>query len=218
MRAYLKIQAKNCMIPIDHRDQLIQIIHRWLGWEKTPQMHPPFSFSRFEGGRNSLQGISFMDDTTFFFSSPDASLVKKLAAGVNSSPTLFNGLKVIEVKTVEDPDLSKRELFYAASPLLLTYKVSATIEYIVFNAPNAEAFLKQHTLNKLNEAGISDTTFDIGFDPNYTNAGTKKIIYNGNTMRTSWCQIILKGLPETKQFIWNIGLGDGNEIGFGAIM
>ncbi|MFA9388766.1 MAG: CRISPR-associated endoribonuclease Cas6 [Prolixibacteraceae bacterium] len=218
MRAYLKISAKNCIIPFDHRDELLQIIHQWLGWNSKTEPLPAYCFSRFEGGRNSLQGITFNDDTNFFFSSPDAELVKKLGAGAKANPRLFNGLKVIEIKLSEAPDLSKRELFYAASPLLLEEIKGNQTDYIVYSDEYAEQFLKEHCQLKLSLAGIADETFDVRFDPNYASAGTKKITYNDRIMRASWCQILLKGLPETKQYLWHIGLGDATHLGFGAIM
>jgi CRISPR-associated endoribonuclease Cas6 len=218
MRAYLTINAKNKIIPLDHRDQLIQIIHHWLGWTSELENHPPYSFSRFESARNTIEGIIFNGETSFFFSSPDALLVKKLEVGVKSKPELFNGLMVTEIKLVEDPDLSKRELFYAAAPLLLIHQKQNKTDYILYNQSNANAILKEQTIVQLKAAGINDETFDVTFDENYTNAGIKKIIYNNTTMRASWCQIIIKGEPNTKRYLWHTGLGNLTEIGFGTIM
>lgn len=217
MRAYLNIAAKNKIIPLDHRDQLLKIIYKWLRWNNDAPL-PLFSFSRFEGGRNTMQGISFNDDSSFFFSTLDDSTVYKIAQEALSNPNLFNGLKVTNTKALEAPDLSKREVFYAASPLLLLKEVNPATEFIVYKDENANEYLKDHTLNKLSAANIHDETFDIYFDPNYAQAGTKKISYNDETLRASWCQIIIKGLPTTKDYLWHIGLGDKNNMGFGAIM
>lgn len=218
MRAYLKISAKNKIIAYDHRDQLIAIIRAWLGIKDDQEKLPFYSFSRFENIRNTPEGISFFNETAFFFSSPNTELVKNIHNGVKQNPSLFNGLRVIDIELVEDPDLSKREVFYAASPLIINPRIENKNEYILYNHIEADTIIKEITQNKLAAADIIDETFHIEFDKNYVNAGAKKITYNEKVMRASWCQIILKGLPETKRFIWNIGLGDHTELGFGAIM
>ncbi|MDA3930137.1 MAG: CRISPR-associated endoribonuclease Cas6 [Prolixibacteraceae bacterium] len=218
MRAYLTLQTQNTLLPFDHRDLITQTIHRWLGWSDNHSKLPPYSFSRFEGIQNSNDGIWFKEETAFFFSAPNVELVRKLEAGVKANPSLFNGLIVSDIKILEDSDLSNRKLFFAASPLLMNPIDKNQGEFIVYNMPNVNTILKENTLRKLKAAGINDETFDIEFDKNYANAGTKKITYNGRIMRASWCQIILKGLPETKQYLWNVGLGDNTDIGFGAIM
>ncbi|MDA3929100.1 MAG: CRISPR-associated endoribonuclease Cas6 [Prolixibacteraceae bacterium] len=215
MRAYLTIHAKNTIIPFDHRDLITQTIANWIGWDNVMGNLPPYSFSRFEGIKNSLEGIWFNDETAFFLSSPNTEVVKKLEIGVKAKPNMFNGLKVSDIKVLDAPDLSKRDVLFVASPLLLKNRND---DDILYNNKTADSILMEHSLLKLKEAGIHDESFHIEFDKNYESAGSKKITYNGNIMRASWCHVVIKGLPETKQYLWHVGLGYGNNIGFGAIM
>ena len=66
-----------------------------------------------------------------------------------------------------------------------------------------------------------DDTLKISFDQNYPGKRTKKLDYkHGNQIiqiRANWCPVIIEGKPETKQFAWNVGLGNSTGIGFGAI-
>ena len=218
MRAYLTIRAKNKTIPLDHRDALLQVIHQWLGAKRMQENRPPYSFSRFEGGRNSRDGITFYNDTAFFFSAPDSELVVKLADGAKAHPNLFHGLKVSSVEVKEVPDLAKRELFYVASPLLIIPNNQVNAEYMLYNDPGADVLLKEMMTSKLAAHGIIDETFAIAFDKNYASAGIKKISYNGNIMLASWCHVLIKGKPTTKACLWDIGLGNQTRKGFGAIM
>jgi CRISPR-associated endoribonuclease Cas6 len=69
----------------------------------------------------------------------------------------------------------------------------------------------------MQKAGIIDDSLQIYFEVDYPRAGTKKITYNGVQNRASWCPVVIKALPETKLFAWNVGMGNSTGIGFGAI-
>jgi CRISPR-associated endoribonuclease Cas6 len=77
--------------------------------------------------------------------------------------------------------------------------------------------MKETLQTKMNDAGITDDTFNIRFETTYPKAGTKMITYNGVQNKANWCPVIIEGKPETKLFAWNVGLGNSTGIGFGAI-
>ena len=87
----------------------------------------------------------------------------------------------------------------------------------MFNDPRANTCLKETLQTKMNEAGITDESFDIRFETTCPKAGTKKITYNGIQNRANWCPVIIEAKSETKLFAWNVGLGNSTGIGFGAI-
>jgi CRISPR-associated endoribonuclease Cas6 len=217
MRIYLKIKTLNKIIPFDHQPLLTGTIHKWLGWNEEHGEISLYSFSQLTGGKVVANGLKFERETSFFFSSYNPTLIKKMVSGIQSDPTMFYGLTVSEIIIQEDPDLSERNLFNAASPIFIKRRVGEKIDHILYNDPRANACLKETLTNKMNKVGITDESFDIRFDNSYFKAGTKKITYNGVQNRTNWCPVIIEGKPETKQFAWNVGLGNSTGIGFGAI-
>lgn len=217
MRIYLKTNFLDTTIPYEHQPMLVGTIHKWLGWNEEHGKISLYSFSRLEGGKATNRGLGFEKGASFFFSSHNSELLKKMISGIRSDPNMFNGLAVSDIYIQEDPDLSERELFFAASPILIKRRTEEKIDHVLYNDMRANTCLKETLTKKLMEAGLSDDSFDIWFDSNYSKAGTKMITYKGIANRANWCPVIIKGKPETKLFAWNVGLGNSTGIGFGAI-
>lgn len=217
MRLHLKIKTTNEVIPFDHQQLLTGTIHKWLGWNEEHGEISLYSFSQLEGGKATAKGLQFERCTSFFFSSHNSNLIRKLIVGIQSEPTLFHGLTVLEIIIQEDPNLSDRELFFVASPIFIKRRNGEKVDHIIYNDQRANACLEETLLSKMRKAGLSDETLRIHFDVNYPKAGTKKITYNGVQNRTNWCPVVIEGKPETKLFAWNVGLGNSTGIGFGAI-
>jgi CRISPR-associated endoribonuclease Cas6 len=217
MRIHLKIKTTNGVIPFDHQPFLTGTIHKWLGWNEEHGEVSLYSFSQLEGGKATPKGLRFERGTSFFFSTYNSDLIKKLIGGIQADPTLFHGLTVLEIIIQEDPDLSDRELFFVASPIFIKRRNGEKVDHIIYNDHRANACLKETLLSKMGKAGLTDETLRIRFEDNYPKAGTKKITYNGVQNRASWCPVVIEGKPETKLFAWNVGLGNSTGIGFGAI-
>jgi CRISPR-associated endoribonuclease Cas6 len=217
MRIHLKIQTSNKIIPFDHQPQLTGTIHKWLGWNDEHGKVSLYSFSQLEGGKAMPNGLRFERGTSFFFSSHNSDLIKKMVSGIQADPTLFYGLTVSEIIIQEDPDLSGRDQFFSASPIFIKRRVEEKVDHVMFDDPRANNCLKETLQTKMEEAGIFDESFNVRFETTYPKAGTKKITYNGIQNRANWCPVIIEGKPETKLFAWNVGLGNSTGIGFGAI-
>jgi CRISPR-associated endoribonuclease Cas6 len=217
MRIYLKIRTTNKVIPFDHQPLLTGTIHKWLGWNEEHGEVSLYSFSQLTDGKVVSGGFKFDRGTSFFFSSYDSDLIKKLISGIQSDPTMFCGLMVFEIIIQEDPDLSGRTLFQVASPIFLKRRNGEKIDHIIYNDDRADDCLKETLLTRMGKAGLTDESLEIGFDKFYPKAGTKKVTYNNVQNRASWCPVIIDGKPETKLFAWNVGLGNSTGIGFGAI-
>lgn len=217
MRLHIKIKAENLIIPFDHQALLVGTIHKWLGLNNEHGDVSLYSFSRLEGGKVVSNGLNFDKYATFFISSFDLDLIRKIISGIQLDSSMFLNMSVIEIVIQQDPDLSERELFLNCSPILIKRRLEDRIEQIFFDDPRASMFLKETIRTKMKKAGLSDDSFDIYFETTYPKAGTKMITYKGIKNRASWCPVIIKGKPETKLFIWNVGLGNSTGIGFGAI-
>jgi len=218
MRVHLKFQSKKETIPYNHQHLLVGTIHKWLGWNDEHGKISLYSFSRLHGGKSSSKGLTFEVDGSFFFSSFDPALIKRLITGIKNDPVMFYGLHLNEMIIEEDPDLTNRELFQVGSPVFIKRREGSNIDHILFNDPRASNCLVETLKSKMKVAGLSDDSLNISFMSDYPKASTKKIDYNGVENRASWCPVIIKGMPETKLFAWNVGLGNSTGIGFGAII
>lgn len=217
MRIHIKIKVGNQLIPFEHQPLMVGVIHKWLGMNNEHGKLSLHCFSRLEGGKAQDGALKFKNETTFFFSSHKVDFIKRIITGIQNDPLMFHGLEVSEIILQEDPDLSNREIFQVASPILIKRRNGERIDHILFNDPRANDCLKETLQSKMRLVGIKDDTLSIWFDNNYKNAKTTMINYNGIKNRSSWCPVIIKGKPETKLFAWNVGLGNSTGIGFGAI-
>lgn len=217
MRIHLKIRTDRTVIPFDHQALLTGSIHKWLGWNEIHGKVSLYSFSQLVGGKAISNGLLFENGTSFFFSSHDPNLIKKIIAGIQSDSSLFFNLIVSEIIIEEDPDFNNRKLFFNASPIFIKRRTGERVEHILFENPKANDYLKETLQTKMAEIGLEDESLEISFERNYSKAKTKKITYNGISNRANWCPVIIEGKPETKLFAWNVGLGNSTGIGFGAI-
>jgi len=217
MRLHLKIESSNQTIPFDHQPQLVGTIHKWLGINNEHGEVSLYSFSRLDGGKPVKAGLKFGSETSFFISSYDEDLMKKLVWGIQQDKTMFYGLTVKEIVLEQDPDLSARERFYVASPIFIKRRFDEIIEHILYTDERAPQLLKETLQTKMKLAGIADDDFEICFDPTHTKAGLKLVNYKGVQNKANWCSVIIKGSPAVKLFAWNVGLGNSTGIGFGAI-
>ncbi len=217
MRVYLKIKTDGHIIPFDHQVLLTGVIHKWLGWNDVHSEISLYSFSRLEGGKANKDGILFEKGAYFFFSSFDDAMLKNLIKGIQKKPEMFNGLKVNELIIQETPDLSKSETFNLASPIFIKRRTGDRVEHILFNDSRASLFLKETLLTKMALVGLADDSLEIAFDNKQGKGKTKLITYKGINNKANWCPVVITGKNETKQFAWNVGLGNSTGIGFGAI-
>jgi CRISPR-associated endoribonuclease Cas6 len=217
MRLHFKIPTSNKTIPFVHQHLLTGTIHKWIGYNHEHGEISLYTFSQLEMGKETKNGLLFEHGTSFFFSSYNIGLIKKIIKGIQTNPTMFHDLTVSEIFIQEDPDLTNRELFMAASPIFIKRKNGEKTDHITYTDHRANACLTETLQTKMKDAGLEDETLEISFDANYPKAGTKLITYNGIKNRANWCPVIIKGKPETKLFAWNVGLGNSTGIGFGAI-
>ncbi len=217
MRVHIKIKTTNKAIPFDHQPLLTGTIHKWLGWNEEHGEISLYSFSQLAGGKVLKAGFKFDQETSFFFSSYNIDLIKRIIPGIQSDPEMFYGLTVSDIILQEDPDLSDRTIFMAASPIFIKRWNGEKEDHILYNDPRADNCLKESLLTKMKKAGLEPGAFSIRFERSYPKAATKKITYNGIQNRANWCPVVIEGDAKVKLFAWNVGLGNSTGIGFGAI-
>jgi len=217
MRIHLKIQSNGQIVPFNHQHKLVGTIHKWLGWNTHHGNVSLFSFAWLAGGKKDNAMLHFKNGSSFFFSAFEEEIVKKMISGIQQDPSMFDGLKVVELVIQEDPDLSSVSNFQVASPILIKRRVNDRIDHILYDNPNAGEYLKETLQTRMKEVGLVDESLEIHFDTSSPYAKRKNLVYNNVNNICSWCSVIINAKPETKQFAWNVGLGNSTGIGLGAI-
>ena len=132
---------------------------------------------------------------------------------------MFCGMEVADISLTEAPNFTERDLYYCGSPILIKRRTENG-SYRQFNYMDAESglYMKETLLSKMREAGMQeDDTLDIRFDTSYKGKKLKLVHYHDIGNKASLCPVIIHGKPETKQFAWEVGIGNSTGIGFGAI-
>jgi CRISPR-associated endoribonuclease Cas6 len=223
MRIHIKTNRNQQTVPFDHQHLLTGTIHKWFGPNKIHDGISLYSFSRLQNAKKVKQGFVFEQGTSFFISCWDRALVKKLVEGIQNDPFMFFGLKAVEIILEEDPDLASRNSFWLGSPIYIQRNLnSGKKQFYYYADAEAPAFMKETIETKMKVAGLKvDETLKISFDTEYQRKGTKKVNYKRGDqvteIRANWCPVIIEGKVETKQFAWNVGIGNSTGIGFGAI-
>lgn len=219
MRLHLKTTESLSPIDFNYQKKLTGVIHKWLGENNN------------EHGNTSLYSFSWLHDvvaennhlicphgTNWFISFHDISRLKGVIEAIRQSPDMFNNLAVEEIVIQEDPDFENTELFLTASPILIKRPTdTGTIEYL-FDNPDCGKMMEETLRTKMKIVGLpDDETLHIEFDLSYAKKKTKLVWYGNISNRANICPVIIQGTNLTKQFAWNVGLGNCTGIGFGSI-
>lgn len=219
MRLHLQTTVNDGIIPFDYQKKLTGVIHKWMG--SNNEEHGKISLYSFSWLRNTKKvenGVVCTKGSNLFISAYDNDLLRKICLNIRKTPDLFNGMRVCEIIIEDEPDLTKKELFYLGSPILIKrYFDKENIEYC-FENPESGRMLEETLRNKMKLAGLpDDDTLHIEFDLSYKNKKTKLVWYNHISSKANMCPVIIKGSNVTKQFAWNVGLGNCTGVGFGSI-
>ncbi len=219
MRLHIKTSQNQIKIPFDYQQKLTGVLHKWLG--ENNQEHGEislYSFSWLKNTQVSENGLICPKGASFFLSFYDTKRLKDVLANIRKEPEMFCGMSVEDVVIEDTPDLTQQELFNLGSPILIKRNENGKITEFYYNN-SISGKLLEHTLRtKMRLAGIpDDDTLSIAFDLNYTKKKTKLVWYDNISNKANMCPVIIKGNNLTKQFAWNVGLGNSTGIGFGSI-
>lgn len=225
MRLHIQTTPNTELVPFNHLHKLVGTIHKWLGHNDLHHQISLYSFSWLRNGRPNSEntGLNFRNGATFFISFYKSEPIKQIIQSIlMNNPELFCGMSVKSIDIEETPDLSERSVFCWASPIFIKRDLSnppnGKYKHYTFQDNESEALLEETLRSKLKEAGLTDDeTLHIQFDKSDPRKFTKVVHYRNIGNKASCCRVIIEGKPETKQFIWDVGLGNSTGIGFGAI-
>jgi len=217
MRIYLKLTANNITLPYNYQPILTGALHKWIGKNNLHDDVSLYSFSWLNGGESTKSGIRFSWEANFFISSHESEVLKKVIQGIQTDPSIINGLTVSNVVIQEDPEYKNETKFFCASPIFIKRNQNNREIHYTFNEQESDEFLTETLKTKLKKAGLPSENFSVKFDKTYPNPRTKVIYYHKIGNKVNLCPVIVKGSSEQIAFAWNVGVGNSTGIGFGAL-
>lgn len=219
MRLYLQLTKNNKTIPFNYQPFLTGAIHKWVGQENN--VHDAlslYSFSWFQNvdikGRN---GISIRENSYFFISAHETTLLKKIIKGIMADPFICFGISVSDIQIAETPPFSNMESFSVGSPVFIKRRVDNNEKHITYDNPDSNTFLTETLQKKLKAANLPTENVNVKFDLSFSKPQTKVIWYKEIGNRVNICPIMIEGTAEQIAFAWDVGIGNSTGIGFGAI-
>lgn len=204
MRLHLSTTPNSVLIPFTYQQNLTGVLHKWLGANNSEHGKiSMYSFSKLNGSKLVSGGLSFQSGAAWFISFADDTKIKNIVASILNNPDMFCGMKVLSVDIEDTPDLSKKELFLSASPILIKRFSSGnkTEKHYTYLDSEAGQLLRETLIHKMQRYGLpKDNNLDINFDLSYTRRKTKIVTYKNIKNKVSVCPVIIKGKPETKAF------------------
>lgn len=219
MRLHLTTKPSLSPIGFNYQRKLTGVIHKWLG--ENNNEHGQVSLYSFSWLQNMVvknNQLLCPHGAKWFISFYEIDRAKEVIQSIRQNPYMFDDLVVDEIIIQEDPNLVHKEIFMTASPILIKRsKESETTEYL-FDDPLCGELMEETLRTKMRTAGLpEDDTFHIEFDLSYAKKKKKLVWYGDISNKANVCPVIIQGKNATKQFAWNVGLGNCTGIGFGSI-
>ena len=219
MRLQITTSPNTTPIPFNYQQKLTGVIHKWLG--ENNEEHGEislYSFSWLQNTSSSQKGLSCPKGAKWFISLHDFKRAMEVLSIIRIKPEMFCGIVAEEVIIEETPDFTNRELFFLGSPVLIKRSENGKTTEYGYENPESGKLLAETLQTKMKKAGIpDDDALQIEFDLSYEKKKKKLVWYDGISSKANICPVIIHGTNETKQFAWNVGLGNCTGIGFGSI-
>ena len=181
MRIHIKTTPNKEPVPFDYQQKMVGTIHKWIGKNSIHDKISLYSFSWLNGAKVKDGCLQFSNGANFFISFYDEDIIKQIIKTMLNDPVMFCGMSVVDIRIDEEPNLSQRELFYSASPILIKRRLEdGTIKQYDYNDSQANQFLKETLLSKMREARLEeDDSLEISFDTSFAKKKMKLVHYHG---------------------------------------
>jgi len=218
MRIHLKLTPNEKPVPFTYQEELTGLLFKWLKDSSLHEGISLYSFSQLSNGILKNGHLEFQKGSQYFISCWEVDTLKILIESIRNDSEFAFGMRVTDIVIQENPDLSNINYFRIASPILIHRLLDGKHRYLYFDDDDSEMALEQTIHTKMKAANLEhDELLHIEFDKHFSKAQKKRINYKGISNPVSICPVIINGKNLTKQFIWNVGLGNSTGIGFGAI-
>ncbi len=248
MRLHFQLSPNLQSVDFNYHHFLAGAVHRWLGPDNA--YHDGlslYSVGNLQGGfavrghATSSHGqghggaLSFRSGARWHISAPDTDggteFLAQIANAALQNPSVCCGMEVVEISSENTPEFGAKRVFRAQSPIFIRGDKDGELDpHILFDNPQASAYLTQTLRHKLDKAGLNhlSESVTVRFDLSYPSPKTRLIRIkegfdqNGNRKdfckRASVCPVIIEGDAEAVRFAWNVGAGNLTGMGFGSLV
>ena len=115
------------------------------------------------------------------------------------------------------PEFGKQKTFFVQSPVLVKRTIDRDIKFYFPKDDESDEFMTETMNRKLDKVGKGHLDVKVSFDRQYRSPEIKLTKYKGINMKGTLCPVIVEGDPEAVAFAWDVGVGNGTGIGFGAL-
>lgn len=217
MRLYLTLSNSSQLLSFNYQSYLTGALHKWIGENEVHDKISLYSFSWLQQVDSSRNGLRITDNSYFFISAHEETLIKKIVKGIQEDSRLCSDIYVREVHIAAPPVFSEKERFQLGSPVFIKQWVADNEKHIEYHDPHAGSYLTGMLKKKLSVAGLNTEGVNVYFDERYSSPRTKIISYKQIQNRVNICPVIIEGTPEQLTFAWNVGIGNSTGIGFGSL-
>lgn len=223
MRIKIMYTPNTSSVPIQNYDHLNSYINRCLG--KDNPYHDksgPYNVSSLQGGSLNAdkKTLEFENGGFLIVSSLDITFLDTLLAGIRQNPNLGYGMKFSGVDFVHEQISDGWNHFFTLSPMLFKdNKKQGPDKYVTFkNNPDFVEYAKMRILKKLSKfkPELDLSNFQIQIRIHEKDRVKYFMVHNANN-GANQCQISFRGNKEAINILYNIGVGQSTNSGFGTI-
>lgn len=217
MRIHLKLTPNTEIVPFSYQGHLVQRFHEWLGKNSVHDELSLYSLSWLWKGKSNKKGFNFRQGGEWFISAYEDDLIKKIIDSIMKNPEVAFGMSVQELTMQMTPTFQEKAHFRVASPVFIKRNINEVQKFYYHSDKEANQLLTETLQNKLKKAKLN-TNVEVRFDDTYRNPQINGTVYKGFRKKGSVCPVIVEGSAEAVAFAWNVGIGNGTGIGFGALI
>ncbi len=222
MRLELTLSPSSEVIPFNHLPELYDTVHRWLGINPTADTDARFfSYGWLHNGKRENDGLCFEQGAKWRLSFYYEAQGKKALKAIRDSPHVAYGLTVQEAVLKPVPVFGNQYRFQTDMAPIVVRRLqpSGDTEYLLWHNRASDEILTGLLRARLARVGLlgKHQQTRVYFDRSYKRAHSKMVQFHDQDYRGSVCPIHVEGTPEAISFAWLVGLGDLNQMGFGAL-
>ena len=229
MRLHFTLSPNTRPVPFAYQHKLTGVFHRWLKGNDLHDKISLYSLSWLSGSRRVRDHLECQTGANWFVSFYEDEHAEKLVSGALSSPEMFAGMRVTEIRQQTTPEFGTKYRFKAASPIYAKGKQPENGKpphHYLYNEPEADEVLTKTLIHKMDAANKEaketrftdeDKQIKIAFDRAYENPKIKLVQIKDIYVHASICPVIVEGTSKAVKFAWNVGIGNGTGSCFGSL-
>lgn len=224
MRIKIKFSGNYLPIPIQNYTLMNSYTSRVLGTNN--EFHDKsglYNISALQGGKLSenKSTLDFPDGAYFFVSAVDNDFLVKFIEGVINNPDFGFGIKYKEVTFVQEKFINGWNLFNTISPALFREsKPMHQDKFGLITDDNFTDYVKERIIRKFKHI-IPDYDFEnnleLKIDQNRAGHKIKSILVKNRINKANQFGFAIRCSSEFAELLYNIGLGQSTNSGFGTI-